>query len=226
MRGVIYLAHVEFLLSLLLPEPPAVFIVYLCLCVHAAPSSHRHNECQIWPGGLQQFTEAHFNLHPVVHGGDVTPHKVCGGTEGPGNQPEQLQRPHTVLNLCGWSLPLLPHIWISAGIVGSQGRKTQYDWCTCAYTHTHIYINKSWSVLQWKFSAVVCLWTSQSYHCLIVSVSVILYSTIHSGADIFRRGFQAFWLVPHFGPVWFLLHVWTGGASAHTGQTQKVKLTL
>ena len=43
------------------------------------------------------------------------------------------------------------------------------------------------------------------------------------GANIFRRGLQALWLVPHPGTVWVLLHVWTGGAPAHTGQTQTVR---
>lgn len=91
-------------------------IVALIHCYFpTAPCSRRHNECQIWPGELQQFTEAHFHLHPVVHGGDVAPHQVCGGAEGPGDQPEHLQLAHTVHDLRGRSLPLLPHLWIPAG---------------------------------------------------------------------------------------------------------------
>lgn len=110
-------------------------IARISLCVPTAPSSHRHNECQIWPGGLQQFTEAHFNLHPIVHRGDVAPHKVCGGAEGAGNQPKQLQFPHTVLHLRGWSLRLLPHLWIPAGNTGGKTRSES--------THTHVvkYLN-------------------------------------------------------------------------------------
>ena len=110
-----------------------ITIAWISVYVPTAPSSHGHNECQIWPGELQQFTEAHFNLHPVVHGGDVTPHKVCGGAEGPGNQPEQLQCPHTVLHLCCWSVRLLPRLWIPAG---NTARKTQAERYTHANTHT------------------------------------------------------------------------------------------
>lgn len=101
------------------------------LYVPAASSRRWHNECQIWPGGLQQFTEAHFNLHPLVYRGDVTSYKVCGGAEGSGDQPEQLKCTHTVLYLCGWSLLLLPHVWILTG-------NGDYD---PSYTHTHTYSN-------------------------------------------------------------------------------------
>lgn len=55
-----------------------------------------------------------------------------------------------------------------------------------------------------------------------LSCSMILYLSLHPGVDIFRGRIQAFWLVPHSDPVWLLLHVWTCGTSAHTGQTQKV----
>lgn len=46
--------------------------------------------------------------------------------------------------------------------------------------------------------------------------------SLHPGVDIFRGRIQAFRMVPHSDPVWILLHVWSGGASANAGQTQKV----
>lgn len=55
---------------------------------------------------------------------------------------------------------------------------------------------------------------------------VTLCMSLHAGVDIFRRRIQAFRLVPHSGPVWLLLHVRTRGASAHTGQAQKVNSLL
>ena len=113
-----------------------VIITWISLCVPIAPSSHRHDECQIWPGGLQQFTEAHLDLHSIIHRGDVTAHKVCGGAEGPRNQPKQLWCPHTVLHLCGWSLCLLPHLWIPAGNAG-WNKLSSSETCTWANTHTH-----------------------------------------------------------------------------------------
>lgn len=119
--------------------------------VSTAPRSHRYNECQIWLGGLQQFTEAYFDLHSIVHRGNVPPHKVCGGAEGPGNRLEQLQCPHTVLHLCGWGLHLLPHLWIPAGntVANIQSEGS---------THTHVVKCLGviiWSLSQWNNCAVM-----------------------------------------------------------------------
>lgn len=88
-------------------------------------SCHGHHELQIWPGGLQQFTEAHLNHHSVDHRGDVTSHQICGGAEGPGNQPQQLQCPNTVLHLCGWSLLLLSCLWIFAGNMDERQKRNK-----------------------------------------------------------------------------------------------------
>lgn len=90
-------------------------IISFSLHIAAVPRGPRHNECQIWFGELQQFTEAPFHLHPIVHRGHVTSYKVSGRAEGPGDQPDQLQCPHAVLHLCCWSFHLLPHICILAG---------------------------------------------------------------------------------------------------------------
>lgn len=106
-----------------------VHLMPASLFVVAAPgSSLRDDECKIWSGGLQQFTQAHLHLHPVLHRGHVAAHKVRGGAEGPGNQPELLQRPHAVLHLRGRSLHLLPHLRIPAGDLGTDDDIKHLKW--------------------------------------------------------------------------------------------------
>lgn len=165
-----------------------------CLpCVVTAPgSSLRDDECKIWSGGLQQFTEAHLHLHPILHRGHVAAHQVRGGAEGPGDQPEQLQRPHAVLHLRGRSLHLLPHLRIPAG-------EQMMTW------------NTSRSTIKCSFTRLLALRNWPEVCC-----------DTCAGTDIFCGRIQAFRMVPHPGPVWILFHVWTRGAPAHAGQTQEV----
>lgn len=70
----------------------------------------------------------------------------------------------------------------------------------------------------------VCISSYRPYIIITHKHFMILYLSLHLGVDIFCGRLQAFWLVPHSSPVRLLLHVWTSGASAHTGQTQEVSL--
>lgn len=184
-----------------------VFIYLFFVFVLTDSSYHGHNEHQIWPGGLQQLAEAHIHLHSVIHRGDVASHQVCGGAEGSGNQPQQLKCPNTVLHLCGWSLPLLPYLWIFAGKTSGKERNVRWNLSKLSFTLRFMCLSVFWFIL-----AVPCI------HFCICPYPI--------GINIFCGRIQTFWLVPHVNTVWLLLHVWTRWASVHTRQTQKVSIYL